>query len=586
MGLEKIGTTIGKGIIAWTRTGEKTFLATRPVKVFSSKLKYCQNLNSDIVQISKNNYLSNIKKLALNEEDSKMLENILSGSNLDSSELTEIREMFNHIMNRPDIDLNNLKKLLTGRNVKSVLGRTYYDNPILKDPYKLYIILGRLKTLSPQDAEIIKNCSNEALNCFYAKNSLGEHILPDKFIKKLSKILEKEKLYTNETYSPKLKKQIIKCYNINNKTYFTYDTEKGILEFFEENGIKTVRNINGNETIYKINQNNDKLNEIIKQTICLKDANGKPTEIIQYNKSAIDGIFNVVKKDLKTGKDVPLSEVTIDNTGTKIVKQHLVSPSGTKTDINYKEMPNGSIQYRYKIIDKNNKTLIERTSSISAINNSEFWHNINGKKYNVKFLGSEKIEILNTDTKQLDIIDLKSLLSNMPDKEKSEMILMLKKVPANELLSLNKHKIEHLYCTNIETSFVNPLSQNIIYTMPNEFVFLHEFGHIKDMPTVKFTDISFDSKTKIKGKISNNADFLKVYNKERSAYLNKFGENDERIDYFIREGSGFGCEGEVLAEINALLLTPKSEKALGVRSYLLTENFPETIALASKYLQV
>lgn len=33
MGIGKIGTTIGKEVVAWTRTGSKSLLATRPVKV-------------------------------------------------------------------------------------------------------------------------------------------------------------------------------------------------------------------------------------------------------------------------------------------------------------------------------------------------------------------------------------------------------------------------------------------------------------------------------------------------------------------------------------------------------------------------
>ena len=47
MGLEKVGTTIGKEIIAWTRTSGKSLLATKPAKVNIQGLKYAPNINSE-----------------------------------------------------------------------------------------------------------------------------------------------------------------------------------------------------------------------------------------------------------------------------------------------------------------------------------------------------------------------------------------------------------------------------------------------------------------------------------------------------------------------------------------------------------
>ena len=47
MGIGKIGTTIGKEIIAWTRTSGKSLLATKPVKVTLSDLEYTSKLKTD-----------------------------------------------------------------------------------------------------------------------------------------------------------------------------------------------------------------------------------------------------------------------------------------------------------------------------------------------------------------------------------------------------------------------------------------------------------------------------------------------------------------------------------------------------------
>lgn len=55
MGIEKIGTSIGKEIIAWTRTGGKSLLAARPVKINTCGLKYAPHLEKDTFQLCKKN---------------------------------------------------------------------------------------------------------------------------------------------------------------------------------------------------------------------------------------------------------------------------------------------------------------------------------------------------------------------------------------------------------------------------------------------------------------------------------------------------------------------------------------------------
>lgn len=53
MGLDKIGTTIGKEIIAWTRTGaSKSLLATKPVTVNVTELKLAPNLAKDSISFT------------------------------------------------------------------------------------------------------------------------------------------------------------------------------------------------------------------------------------------------------------------------------------------------------------------------------------------------------------------------------------------------------------------------------------------------------------------------------------------------------------------------------------------------------
>lgn len=583
----------------------KSLLCSKSQKAVTNikGLKYTPDLQKDVVQLSKNDYLANIRKLALNDKDTKILENLLANNEsytpIEQSILTELRQKFNQIVNRPDINFDELRNLLSGKEVEWGLfgGAKRWKNDVLKNYLMREIIFEKLKYMQPKDLEIIKRCDNEALESLF---EYGDFMLPDKYIKKLSGLLKKDDIYIVETYSKDLDRRIVEGYGKGNKTYFTYDPKKGALVSFEEDGTK----------------------KLVKERVFLKDKMENPTQLIRYESSDIDGVFNVVKKDLKTGKEVLFSEAFVDSTGKNVVRQNLVSPKGTKSQVHYEEMPNGNTQYRYTITDKKGNTLLEQVRSREVLSDSEFVYKINDNSYNVKFVGSGKIEILNQQTKQLDTVDLKTLLSELVDAEKSEIIAMLKKVPADELLALNKNGIKQILKGSIASSSTL-FESGSISTIPNEFVFLHELGHQKDMiknilstrdkelmrkmhkgysdymddkyelHTMNVGEIHkeidvFDkleklSQTKI-AKISKNKDLLKIYKKEKAAFIKKFGDGDERINYFIRQGSGLGVEGEAVAEINALLSTPISEPMIGTRSYLLAENFPETIAYASKLL--
>ena len=612
MGLQKIAFNF---MVECSGKLAKSLLCSKPKNAVTKTigLKYAPTLQKDVVQLSKNDYLANIRKLALNDKDTEILEDLLSYSE-------QLQSEFNSVVNRSDINMEGLRKLFTGGEVND-FGRKFYRNDILHYDERFKVALNRLKTMQPNDLVIIKNCHRQELEIFNSKNDLNDFILPDKYIKQLSNLLKEDNVSIQTKYSDSLKRYIIECSG-KDETYFTYDRLTKSLEFFEENGntkIKTIRCKNGNEKLIKVNPDNKKSGELLKETIYLKDKKGNLTQRIKYEKSDIDGVFNVIEKDLNTGKEIPLSEVIIDSAGKKIVRQNLVSPKGVKSHVHYEEMPNGNTEYSYKIVDKKGNTLLDQVHQRTVLNDSEFMYKINDKSYNVKFVGSDKIEILNQQTKQLDTIDIKALLSELSETEKTQIIDMLKKIPADELLTINKYEIDQLLLGSINSSS-GLLHSGSIVTMPKEFVFLHELGHQKDSGISALCkkerellkkihkenknmwddidnwqcdiDNSLDvleimkklEKSIKKTQISSNQNLLKIYKKERAAYIKKFGSEDKRINYFIKKGSGLGCEGETVAEINALLSTPISEAILGLRSYLLTENFPETVAYASKLL--
>lgn len=74
MALGKIGTTIGKEIIAWTKTsGSKSLLATKPIKINSYELMYAKNLKGDVVQFSNQN--KNFSVVSSNKTNSWLKKN-------------------------------------------------------------------------------------------------------------------------------------------------------------------------------------------------------------------------------------------------------------------------------------------------------------------------------------------------------------------------------------------------------------------------------------------------------------------------------------------------------------------------------
>lgn len=75
MGLEKVGT---KFITAWVKAGEKSMLATKPIKVSTIGLKYASEISGDVVQISKkvksaDTYLNMIEHFSTRHHNNKQL---------------------------------------------------------------------------------------------------------------------------------------------------------------------------------------------------------------------------------------------------------------------------------------------------------------------------------------------------------------------------------------------------------------------------------------------------------------------------------------------------------------------------------
>lgn len=180
MALDKVGTTIGKEIIAWTRTSGESILATRPVKVNITELKFAPKLEKDVfLSTTLNNRSSNevLSKINLNECISEIAE-IGSGG-----------EAAVYRIKGTDFLLRVHHNPLTGEKVKTLDLRSGIDfNVSARD--KINNIIGKFK-----GGEIVKFIKGQVVQSTKDKDVLrGINNISDNSIKEyLRKIFEAEK---------------------------------------------------------------------------------------------------------------------------------------------------------------------------------------------------------------------------------------------------------------------------------------------------------------------------------------------------------------------------------------------------------
>lgn len=177
MGLEKVGT---KFITAWAKTGEKSLLATRPVKVNIAELKFAPKLERDVFSSTTlNNYLPNeiLSKINLNECISEIAEIGCGG------------EAAIYRIKGTDFLLRVHHNPLTNEKVKTLDLRNGIDfNVSARD--KVNNIIGKFK-----GGEIVKYIKGQVVQSTKDKDVLrGINNISDNSIKEyLRKIFEAEK---------------------------------------------------------------------------------------------------------------------------------------------------------------------------------------------------------------------------------------------------------------------------------------------------------------------------------------------------------------------------------------------------------
>ena len=181
MGFEKVGITLGKEIIAWTRTSGKNLIATKPVKINTCGLKYAPELKSDVFLL----------KTPAENSPQKILSKIdLNKCLSEATELGSGAEASVYRIKGTDFALRIHHDMATGHKVR-ILDLSEGINFNISPEDKVNYIVGKFKggeIIKYIKGKIVQNtCSKEMCRSI---NNLSDKSIKDYF----RKILEAKKL--------------------------------------------------------------------------------------------------------------------------------------------------------------------------------------------------------------------------------------------------------------------------------------------------------------------------------------------------------------------------------------------------------
>lgn len=473
-----------------------------------------------------------------------------------------------------DNNIEYFNELLKKEELKSFLNYT--------DPSEV------IKHLSQEvNIEKLKQNQDKVIELINYSNKINEH-LPISilfFDGNIEKLLEEYKNTTSKDYgyiSVKLNKDnqniTFSCYQNDTPVEKMYDKEMN--EIYIQ---KMYTSPDYKSSVIKITdkKNNSKHTMTIKQ-VCSEsliptkitsqyfDENNNMLKTKMYNESGQNGIVSI-KQLTPDGKIKTISSSYTNQFGS-FVKKELESIDGTKSYITSNKDVNGNENYSYIIKDKDGKELLNHQRTTKIIDKNTKITSVNGQEYKV-IKNKNSIEVINYKNNKKTIIDLDQICP--------ERSLTLEKtlfeLPGDELLKLNKYVKICTYTNSINSSFNSRKRE--INAGPSSFVFLHELGHAKDL----YKEIWYN-KTNEKGQISGDKKLQKIFIEELNNFKGKESQCiQEVLNYFIQgeneHYSGqLGGLQEIVAETNAIQSTVKTHPLLEMRTQLLQEHFPKTIA--------
>lgn len=165
---------------------------------------------------------------------------------------------------------------------------------------------------------------------------------------------------------------------------------------------------------------------------------------------------------------------------------------------------------------------------------------------------------------------------------------MLHSLPADELINVDKY-VNKLILTDRIESGMHQITKDM-HIGPHKFIFEHELGHAKDYNLTSIEDIlKSSSKQKSESKIAGSRDLQKIFFDELALLKENTSECiQDFVSYFAKgEGEHYGGKlgglKEAIAETNAIQVTEKFHPFLKMRTQILQEYFPKTIAYLIKH---
>lgn len=336
-------------------------------------------------------------------------------------------------------------------------------------------------------------------------------------------------------------------------------------------------------------------------TTLQKDDNGKVVKKEEYTQSPLKGVYDIVETDA-TGKKNVLSKTTKNADGSYVIEKHLTSLDGTKTEYRMQSDKDGNHRAMYcQITAADGKVLstIDRTFDKEG-NVTEC--TLNGNKYTTKREGKDVTVLDHTKNEMATMNsetfaatpETKAFLSaaagNRQYSNADVADQLFDELPTDTLFTMYKNISEIVPLKDdLDSAFVSIYDYLMCRT--DNFVINHELGHSKDAKRVP-EDANLMDKEVVKDLkkdvIAGTKDFRAAYTEEKAAFIKAFPDYKEKmVAYFIFSPDKKPQRGrkETVAESNAINgLAPQSPVALGMRTTLLQQYFPRSIAEATKLM--
>lgn len=332
----------------------------------------------------------------------------------------------------------------------------------------------------------------------------------------------------------------------------------------------------------KLEKINDYFN-IINSSKEVLDSNGNLIYTERYLKSKdIPNKYDIYE-EFPNGNIYKIGLAEKSENGNIIVEKNLITSNGIKTDYNYTETPNGSKISYTRIQDAAGNTLAENNYKYQVLDEDHFKTTENGIEYYIQYnkdaLGHYVRVSSSNNKKTVLLIGSNSTLS--PEVLSKNLLPLLKRMPGSFYFDIDEQGLKKigLEINNVRANSAHfNQEENLIAVSKAckeaDFILAHEFGHYRN----KFKNIS------------NNPEVVKIYLKEREAFMTNEPQYEALTTNYMIDARPFKNESflesleELVAETNAFLYALNTEPEIEMRGLFIQENFPETFAKIIKLL--